>query len=212
MVQPLVCPQLVAPNYPATSGVTGEKQDAGQVLFSRLVLPHLDDAFWLARWITGNRTDAEDVVQEACLRALGGIGGFRDDNARAWLMTIVRNTAYTWLSRNRPAALVLAGEIGAEETAYSDFDIARGAEAETPETALIAKTDAARVRSAIAALPPVYRETLVLRELQGLGYREIADMTGVAIGTVMSRLARARRKLIGEFSNASYRQPSLGDP
>ena len=151
-------------------------------------------------------------MQEACLRALGGIGGFRDDNARAWLMTIVRNTAYTWLSRNRPAALVLAGEIGAEETAYSDFDIARGAEAETPETALIAKTDAARVRSAIAALPPVYRETLVLRELQGLGYREIADMTGVAIGTVMSRLARARRKLIGEFSNASYRQPSLGDP
>lgn len=193
---------------PAVSSAAPADRSGDCARFSRVVLPHLDDAFGLARWLTGNRTDAEDVVQEACLRALGGIGGCREDNARAWLMKIVRNTAYTWLARNRPAALVQSGEIGAVDRTCAEFQSGRAAEIETPEAALIAKIDAACVRAALEALPPVYRETLVLREFQGFGYREIADITDVAIGTVMSRLARARRKLIEEFSTASGSQTS----
>ena len=164
--------------------------------FARVVLPHLADAYGLARWITGNRADAEDVVQEACLRAFSGIGGFKEGNARAWVMTVVRNTAYTWLSRNRSAALVITDDLEAVERVDTERGDHSGSGIETPEAALIAKADAARVQSAIAALPTEFRETLVLRELQGFDYREIARMTGVPIGTVMSRLARARRRLM----------------
>jgi RNA polymerase sigma factor (sigma-70 family) len=164
--------------------------------FSRVVLPHLDDAYALARWLTGNRADAEDVAQEACLRAFAGIGGFKDGNARAWVMTIVRNTAYAWLGRNRSAALVITDDLEAVERDNTERGDQSGAEIETPEAALIAKADVAQLRAAIAALPTEFRETLVLRELQGFGYREIASMTGVPIGTVMSRLARARRRLL----------------
>ena len=165
--------------------MSGENDSAR---FARVVLPHLADAYGLARWLTGNRADAEDVVQEACLRAFSGIGGFKEGNARAWVMTVVRNTAYTWLGRNRSAPLVITDDFEAVERADTEL--------ETPEAALIAKADAARVQSAIAALPTEFRETLVLRELQGFDYREIARMTGVPIGTVMSRLARARRRLM----------------
>jgi RNA polymerase sigma factor (sigma-70 family) len=164
--------------------------------FARVVLPHLDDAYALARWLTGNRADAEDVAQEAFLRAFAGIGGFKDGNARAWVMTIVRNTAYAWLGRNRSAALVITDDLEAVERDKTERGDQSGAEIETPEAALIAKADVAQLRSAIAALPTEFRETLVLRELQGFGYREIASMTGVPIGTVMSRLARARRRLL----------------
>jgi RNA polymerase sigma-70 factor, ECF subfamily len=168
-----------------------------KALFARVVLPHLGDAFALARWLTGNRTDAEDIVQDACLRALRGIGGFSGGNSRAWVLTIVRHTAYTWLGKNRPAALVVTDDLEAVERAA----FARGggdAEAadETPEAALIAKADAARLEAAIQKLPPPFRETLVLRDLQGLDYKEIAKVTGVPIGTVMSRLARARQRLM----------------
>ena len=164
--------------------------------FARVVLPHLADAYGLARWLTGNRADAEDVVQEACLRAFGSIGGFKEGNARAWVMTVVRNTAYTWLGRNRSAALVITDDLEAVERVNTERGNQSGPEIETPEAALIAKADVARVQSAIAALPTEFRETLVLRELQGFDYREIARMTGVPIGTVMSRLARARRRLM----------------
>ena len=161
-----------------------------QARFARVVLPHLPDAYALARWLTGNRADAEDVVQDACLRAFRGIAGFREGNARAWVLTIVRHTAYNWLGKNRPATLVVTNDVEGIEGA----EIASGdAEAETE---MIAKADAARLQAAIEKLPPPFRETLVLRDLQGLDYREIAKVTGVPIGTVMSRLARARRRLM----------------
>ena len=167
--------------------------------FAEVVLPHLGDAFALARWLTGSRADAEDVVQDACLRAFRAIRGFAGGNARAWVLTIVRHTAFTWLGKNRPAALVVTDDLEAVERAQHDAGAVPDRDNETPETALIAKTDAARLEAAIAALPTPFRETLVLRELQGLDYREIAEVTGVPVGTVMSRLARARRRLAAEF-------------
>ena len=177
--------------------VSGEDEKA---LFARVVLPHLGDAFALARWLTGDRTDAEDVVQDACLRALRGIAGFSGGSARAWVLTIVRHAAYTWLGKNRPAALVVTDDLEAvERAAFSRGGGGGGSEAagETPEAALIAKAEAARLEAAIQELPPPFRETLVLRDLQGLDYKEIAKVTGVPIGTVMSRLARARQRLMG---------------
>jgi RNA polymerase sigma factor (sigma-70 family) len=159
--------------------------------FRNVVLPHLDDAYGLSHWLTGNRTDAEDVVQEACLSAFRSIGSFSNGNSRAWLLTIVRNAAYSWMLKNRPAALVMVEDIDGVELAQPrDLDI------ETPETALIAKTDARLLEAAIAALPAPFRETLVLRDVHGLSYREIAEVTGAPAGTVMSRLARARCGLI----------------
>ena len=174
--------------------VSGEDEKA---LFARVVLPHLGDAFALARWLTGDRADAEDVVQDACLRALRGIAGFSGGNARAWVLTIVRHAAYSWLGKNRPAALVVTDDLEAvERAAFSRGGGGTEAAGETPEAALIAKAEAARLEAAIQKLPPPFRETLVLRDLQGLDYKEIAKVTGVPIGTVMSRLARARQRLM----------------
>src|SRR5213082_1116434 len=171
--------------------------DDDRARFASVVLPHLADAYALARWLTGNRTDADDVVQEACLRAFRGIDGFTGANARAWVLTIVRHTAYTWLGKNRSAALVVTDDLEAVERAeFSSTGGAAAAAEQTPEAALIAKADAARLEAAIQKLPPPFRETLVLRDLQGLDYKEIAKVTGVPIGTVMSRLARARRRLM----------------
>jgi RNA polymerase sigma factor (sigma-70 family) len=167
----------------------------GDARFDDVVMPHLDDAYCLARWLTGNRPDAEDVVQDACIRAFRGIGTFSDGNARAWVLTIVRHAAYRWLGKNRPAVLVFVEDLeSVTPTRAGEPDV------ETPEAAIIAKTEATRLEAAIAALPVIPRETLVLRELQGLAYREIAEVTGVPIGTVMSRLARARGQLIATMS------------
>jgi RNA polymerase sigma-70 factor (ECF subfamily) len=161
--------------------------------FVRLVMPHLKDAYTLARWITGNRIDAEDVVQDACLRAFRAISTAGDFNARTWTLGAVRSAAFAWLRKYRPAALVPPDEFGpAEHERMRSWD----ADGETPEAALIAKTDAARLEAAIARLPAPFREALVLRDIQGLSYREIADITAVPIGTVMSRLARGRNRLI----------------
>ena len=167
----------------------------GNARFDAVVMPHLDDAYCLARWLTGNRADAEDVVQDACVRAFRGIGTFSDGNARAWVLTAVRHAAYQWLGKNRPAALVFV-----EDRESVTPRRAGDPDVETPEAALIAKTEATRLEAAIAALPVIPRETLVLRELQGLAYREIAEVTGVPIGTVMSRLSRARGQLIATIS------------
>jgi RNA polymerase sigma-70 factor (ECF subfamily) len=167
--------------------------DDDHARFTRLVLPHLGDAYSLARWITGNRADAEDVVQDACLRAFRAIGGVADGSARPWVLTIVRNTAYTWLRKNRPSAVVVVEDLESIETANADPG---DPDRETPETSLIAKTDTACLQAAIEALPTAYRETMILRDIQGLSYREIAQVTGVPIGTVMSRLARARNQAI----------------
>ena len=157
--------------------------------FTELVLPHLGDAYSLARWITGSRADAEDVVQDACLRAFRAIGGFAGGNARAWVLTIVRNTAYTWLRKNRPSAVFAVDDLESVEVAQANHG---NRDRETPETALIAKADAACLEAAIAALPTSYRETLILRDVQGLPYREIAEVTGVPIGTVIAPRTRTR--------------------
>jgi RNA polymerase sigma factor (sigma-70 family) len=179
--------------------------DEDRARFASVVMPHLADAYALARWLTGDRADAEDVVQEACLRAFRGIGGFAGVNARAWLLTITRHAAYTWMSKNRSAALVVVDDLEAVEQRQAGSGSACGTGPETPEAALIAKTDAARLEAAIAELPLPFRETLVLRDVQGLDYREIADVTKVPIGTVMSRLARARRRLIASIGTDAPR-------
>jgi RNA polymerase sigma factor (sigma-70 family) len=174
--------------------------DEDRARFASVVQPHLADAYALARWLTGTRADAEDVVQEACLRAFRGIGGFAGVNARAWLLTIVRHAAYTWLGKNRSAALLMVDDLEAVEQRQAGRGATHGETGpQTPEAALIAKADAMRLESAIAALPVPFRETLVLRDVQGLDYREIAEVTKVPIGTVMSRLARARRRLIASL-------------
>jgi RNA polymerase sigma-70 factor (ECF subfamily) len=161
--------------------------------FTSVVLPHLDAAYNLAHWLTGNRTDAEDVVQDASLRAFRAIHKFAGGNARAWVLCIVRNTAFSWLRKNRPTAVVTVEDLEAVEIAYTR---AADPDGKTPEAALIAKSDAECLREAIAALPTPFRETLVLRDIEGLDYREIAEATEVPIGTVMSRLARARGRLV----------------
>lgn len=171
-----------------------------QIRFSNVVLPHLGDGYALARWITGNATDAEDVVQEACLRAFSAINGYAGGKARAWVLAIVRNTAYTWLKKNRPAEITAVDDLESIENAgIASVGDAKGGCGATPEAVLIAKTDAARLQEAIMALPAEFRETLVLREVHGLDYREIATVTGKPIGTVMSRLARARRRLLANI-------------
>jgi RNA polymerase sigma-70 factor (ECF subfamily) len=148
-------------------------------------LPHLDDAYGLARWLTGNAADAEDVTQEACIRALAAIERAQTFNARAWFMTIVRNSAYTWITRNRPREFVTAPD--------ADIDVAD--DAPSVEAGLIARADGAALERALEGLPLVFRETIVMREFSELSYREIADVTGAPVGTVMSRLARARALL-----------------
>ena len=154
--------------------------------FDQVVLPHLDAAFNLARWLTRNGHDAEDVVQEAFLRALKFFGGFHGGNARAWLLTIVRNTCYDWLRRNRPSEVPAS----VDEELHGAVD-----PSPTPEDLVMEKADRLRLREALEALPLAWREVLVLRELEGLSYKEIADVAGIKIGTVMSRLARARSGL-----------------
>jgi RNA polymerase sigma-70 factor, ECF subfamily len=165
-----------------------------QQRFREVVLPHLDDALSLARWLTGNVADAEDVVQEACLRAYAAIATARQGNPRAWLLVIVRNTAFSWLAKNRPKAVVVTDDERVFEQA--GLEMSDRAEAATPEAAMIAQADADLLQRAIAALPISYREVLVLREIEGLSYREISEIVAIPVGTVMSRLARARSQLI----------------
>jgi RNA polymerase sigma-70 factor (ECF subfamily) len=166
--------------------------------FRQVVLPYLDDCYDLARWLTGNRVDAQDVVQDAGLQAFRAIDTFAGINARAWVLTIVRHAAYGWLRKNRSPTLVVVDDLEAVERAQHS---AGNCSAGTPEAELIARADAARLEDAIAALPLPFRETLVLRDVQGLDYREIAEVTGVPVGTVMSRLARGRRRLIATMKD-----------
>ena len=163
------------------------------IRFGEVFAPHLADAFRLARWLTGDRADAEDVVQDAALRAFKAIAGFAGGNARAWSLAIVRNAAYSLLSKRRSGALLFADAEGVEAIADSN--------AATPESALIAKADAAALELAIDALPLPFREVLVLRDLQGMSYRDIAEVTGNPAGTIMSRLSRARRMLLARLSS-----------
>ena len=154
--------------------------------FEEAVLPHLDAAYNLARWITRNEHDAQDVVQESYLRALRFFGGFHGPDARAWLLTIVRNTCYTWLRRNRSPELSDDFDEAVREKQSGEPD---------PETTQVLKAQTQLINDAIEKLPLEFREVVVLRELEELSYKEIAVVTGVPIGTVMSRLARARKRL-----------------
>jgi RNA polymerase sigma-70 factor, ECF subfamily len=160
--------------------------------FENLVLPHVDAAFNLARWLLRGRSDAEDVAQEALLRACRFFGGFNGGDARAWLLQIVRNTCYTWLEKNRPMELSMEfdEELHQQTTA-------------TPETLAIIADDHKRLTLALETLPPRFREVLVLRELEGCSYKEIATITSIPIGTVMSSLSRARRQLYSALTNSS---------
>jgi RNA polymerase sigma-70 factor (ECF subfamily) len=170
------------------AGVEGKDLDVldsqERVRFEQLVLPHLDAAFNLARWILRGRNDAEDVAQEAMLRAFRFFRGFHGGDVRAWLLQIVRNSCYTWLEKNRP--MELSTEF--DEELYPQ----PGA---TPESLAIAGDNRERLTRALEALPPRSREVLVLRELEGCSYKEIAAITSMPIGTVMSALARARQRL-----------------
>jgi RNA polymerase sigma-70 factor (ECF subfamily) len=183
--------------------------DDGQDRFARLVLPHLKDAYALARSITGSQADAEDVVQDACLRAFRAIWSGADINPRGWVLTIVRNTAYTWLRKNRQSAVTAVEDLDAVESAQATT---WSSEVETPETALIAKANAAQLQAAVAELPAPFRDALVLRDIQGLSYREIAEKTGVPIGTVMSRLARGRSRVIQVIGKEPERLASRDAP
>jgi RNA polymerase sigma-70 factor, ECF subfamily len=177
--------------------------------FEEIVLPHLDAAYNLARWLTRNDADAADVVQEAVLRALIYFDGYRGENAQAWLLMILRNACYRWLERNRPAAMIpLSDEAeSGMEAAASELG---GEPALNPEALAMRRRDAALLNDLIAGLPPLFREVLVLRELEELSYRDIGDVLGVPIGTVMSRLARARSLLKDAWSRRSMRGASDG--
>jgi len=163
------------------------RQDDSRSRFDRAVLPHLDAAYNLARWLSRNDQDAEDVLQTACVRALQFFDSFHGANARAWLLAIVRNAFYDWLGQQRR---------GAEVEAPFDEEVhaAEGGAAD-PEVELLRRADSRLLRLGFEALPLPLREVIVLRELEGLSYKEIATIAALPIGTVMSRLSRARRQL-----------------
>lgn len=154
--------------------------------FEQLVLPYLDAAYNLARWLIHNDQDAQDMVQEACLRAFRSFQGFRGGDSRVWLLTIVRNTCYMWLRQHRVDALTIPFQ---EE--LHDVEC----EALNPEALLLNHVNQQRLRDALEALPVEFREVMILRELEDLSYKEISAIAHVPLGTVMSRLARARKWL-----------------
>jgi len=174
-------------------------------LFERAVLPHLNAAFNLARWLTRNPDDAADVVQEAYLRALRYFDGFAGEDGKAWLLSIVRHSCFTWLAKNRPA------ELGPLDDATAEAQVAGGAEEpDTPESQLVAADERVQLDSLIGRLPPEFREVVILREVEELSYREIAEVTAVPIGTVMSRLARARAHMRDDWAHRQSGEHSYG--
>jgi len=164
--------------------------------FDEVFLPHLPEAYRLAQWLTGSASDAEDIVQEAALRAFRGIRSFGAVNARAWSLTIVRNTAFSWLTKNRPKTVVFMSDLSATEQQELEHEGPHGTRIETPEEIALFKADAEEVQKALAQLPTQFREVIVLREINQMNYRDIAEITNVPIGTVMSRLSRGRQLLV----------------
>jgi RNA polymerase sigma-70 factor (ECF subfamily) len=163
--------------------------------FGDLALPHLDSAYNLARWLTRDDHDAQDVVQDAYLRAFRSFGGFRGDNARPWLLAIVRNTCYTWLKHNRRAEVEVPYD---DDVHGGEGRVEAGGDAidANPESILARLDDVRLVDEALSQLPVGYREVVVLRDIEDLSYREIAHVAGLPMGTVMSRLARGRKLLV----------------
>jgi len=167
--------------------MAGELSGTGDsARFERVVMPHVDAAYNLARWIVRNPQDAQDIVQEACLRAFKFFGGFQGGAPRSWLLKIVRNTSYSFLEKNRPASL-------AEE--FDEKVHAADRPEMNAETAMVKSVESLMLRQALDELPANFREILILRELEGLSYKEIAEVTEIPIGTVMSSLARGRERL-----------------
>lgn len=160
-------------------GVTAENRE-------QVLLPHLDAAYNLARWLTRDGRDAEDVVQEAYLRALKHFDTFKGGDARPWVLRIVRNTFYTWIQRNRVKETM---------TSFDEEEDIHISDTPNPEMVLLKETDKNLVRRALQKLPTEFLEVIVLREFEELSYKQIADTIQVPLGTVMSRLARARGRL-----------------
>jgi RNA polymerase sigma-70 factor (ECF subfamily) len=154
--------------------------------FEKTIVPHLKAAYNLARWLTRNPNEAEDLVQESYLKAFRFFDGFEGGDGRAWVMAIVRNTCFTWLRRNKANAI---GDVF-DEQLHSDFD-----HSVTAEESLLERVDLECLLGCIEVLPLEYREAVVMRELQELSYKQIAEITCVPIGTVMSRLSRGRKRL-----------------
>jgi len=172
-----------------------EPQD--RIRFEQLVLPHLDSAANLARWLLRNRADSDDVVQEAMLRAYRFFERFHGGDARAWLLQIVRNTCYTWLEKNRPSEMM------------TEFDEeVHQLPSTTPETLAAQADERQRLMLALESLSPRSREVLVLRELEGCSYKQIGEITGIPIGTVMSTLSRARERLQRTLTSAAAKEAS----
>jgi RNA polymerase sigma factor (sigma-70 family) len=163
---------------------TAQEQELAS--FETLMLPHLDAAYNLAKWLLRNEDDARDVVQEAYLRAFKSFGGFHGSNGRPWLLTIVRNTAYNLIKKNQTSNLT---------TTFNEEEHVLDRESASPATLLEQEEKSQLIRRALDRLPDEFREIVVLRHLEGLSYKEIADVAHLAPGTVMSRLARARAKL-----------------
>jgi RNA polymerase sigma factor (sigma-70 family) len=153
--------------------------------FEALMLPHMSAAYNLARWLTRRDADAEDMTQEAYIRALQAFRGYRGGNSRAWLLTIVRNTCYSWLQRTRPH----------EADGFDDLAQVLEDDGADPEALLLQQATAGRVHKALEQMPLEQREVLILREQEEMSYAQIAEVVGVPIGTVMSRLARARGRV-----------------
>jgi len=172
-------------------------EPAKTALFEAEIVPHLRAAYNLARWLVHNPDDAEDMVQESYLRAYKYFDGFRGMNSLAWLLTIVRTTCYTWLHRNRfqEASTVF------DEDQHSGVN-----EMINPETLMLKGADGDMLRQLLEELPVEFREALVLRELEGMSYKQIAEVAGIPLGTVMSRLARARRHLQRRLSNVPTKE------
>jgi len=164
--------------------------------FDEVFLPHMAEGYRLAQWLTGSASDAEDIVQESALRAFRGIKTFGAVNARAWSLAIVRNTAFSWLAKNKPKKVVYMNDLSAAKQQELEYEGLHGTRIETPEEIALFKADAEEVQKALAQLPAQFREVIVLREINQMNYRDIAEITNVPIGTVMSRLFRGRQLLI----------------
>ncbi|MGE5094120.1 MAG: sigma-70 family RNA polymerase sigma factor [Betaproteobacteria bacterium] len=171
-----------------------------QTRFEQSVMPHLDAAYNLARWLTRNDHDAEDVVQDAFVRAFRFFDSMREASARPWLLAIVRNTAYSWMQKNRPADIVAIDDAGAIDDAHESIGHAAPADS-NPEVVLLQSANRKLVNQALEDLPVALREILVMRELEDLSYKEIAHIAAIPIGTVMSRLSRGRAMLRAAIEN-----------
>jgi RNA polymerase sigma-70 factor (ECF subfamily) len=179
-----------------------ERLDEERLGLEQAILPHLDAAYRLARWLTATDQDAEDVMQEACLRAIRFFPGFQGGSSRAWLLSIVRRTCYTWLAKNREHESTM---VAFDEELHSE-----GGQTSDPKALLLRQADREMIRQALAELPVEFREVIVLREFDQLSYKEIAAVAEVPVGTVMSRLARGRQQLQQVIAARLGEEPNRG--